>query len=59
MLTPHVFHIGSGPAFAKFMSIHREKVVKVDQAEDRVIVWTRPMVEDDGTVILATSNYKD
>lgn len=58
MLTPHVFHVGSGTAFARFMSEHRSEVVKIDQADDRVIVWTRPIVEQDGTLILATSNYK-
>ena len=58
MLTPHVFHVGSGPAFARFMSEHRSKVVKVDQADDRVIVWTRPLIEADGTLILATSSYQ-
>lgn len=59
MLTPHVFHAGSGVAFARFMSSHRSEVVKIDHADDRVIVWTRPITEQDGTLILATSNYKD
>lgn len=58
MLTPHVFHVGSGPAFARFMTEHRSEVVKIDQADDRVIVWTRPIVEQDGTLILATSSYQ-
>ena len=52
-----VFHKGTQNEFKAFMATNRERVVTLTQANDRVILTLKPVVEADGSQVFISADY--
>lgn len=49
----HVFHQGSTEAYSAFISKNRDRILRQDIADDRVLVWCRPDVNQETQVFIS------
>jgi len=48
----HVFHSGTSKAYKDFIDVNRDRVVSQELADDRVIVYCRP-IDADNVIFVA------
>ena len=57
VISTHVFHRGTPNEFKSFMNRHRQDVIQIDNASDRVIVTIRTVPEQKDEVIFVQGVY--
>jgi len=60
VVSTHVFHRGTANGFKNFMDRHRQDVVGIDNAPDRVIVTIRTVPNrTDGNIVFVQGVYPE
>lgn len=56
LVSEHVFHAGTASQFADFMKRHRQDVIRIDHAPDRVVVTIQIAINSE-EMTFATAHY--